>query len=308
VDLAFKRGGYVASLLDVHDAARVRVVEAGDQVKRGTPLANLRPGDFRVKLEEAQAALVQARVAQRQAQRDYDRARQLRTSNAVAQSVEDGAETQHQATDAQVRAASATVEEAQLALQDTVLVAPMDGTVLKRLVEVGSLVGPGSPGFVLADTRSVKVIFGVPDAVLPRVPVGTSVDVSSDVPGAGSRAARVTRVSPAADPRTRLFDVEVAIPNDDGAWKAGMIASLRIDAARRQTPPTVPLSAIVRGSGASKLSVYVLDGQVLRARPIQTGELCHESVEVTAGLSLEDRVVVDGAAGAFDGESVAVTL
>lgn len=306
VDLAFKRGGYVEALEQVRSGGSTRAVDQGDVVKKGAVLASLRSADYRVKVEQAKALLAQARLGEAQARRDFERVKGLSASGSVAQAVFDAAETQAQAAQVQVRAAAAAAEEATLALADSALRAPLDATVLRRLVEVGSLVGPGTPGFVLADTSSMKVVFGVPDTMLGRVAVGTPIEVTIDALSPVARTGQVSRVAPAADPTSRLFDVEVVLPNADGRVRAGMIASLRAVEAPATTL-ALPLSSIVRPPGKSEgFAVFVSEGEALRLRAIRPGEFCGKTVEITSGLDAKDHVVVEGAAGSFDGERVAI--
>jgi RND family efflux transporter MFP subunit len=308
VDLAFKRGGYVG---DVHRvAARPGgLVDEGDRVKRGTVLARLRDADYRVKLEQARAQRIQASAAEAQANLDLERAKQMFAGGAMPKSTLDGAANKAEASSAQRRAAELQIQEAELALADCTLAAPLDAVVLKRVVEPGALVGPGSPGFILADTSSMKVTFGVPDVLLDQVEVGTRVEVNVEALGAAPVSGQVSRVAPAADPKTRLFEVEVLLPNADGRLRAGMIASLHVDAGPAEAHLAVPLAAVVRPPGKSEgFAVFVAEGDVLGLRLIEPGELCGGAVEVRSGLKGSDRVVVEGAAQAFDGEKVALAL
>jgi RND family efflux transporter MFP subunit len=311
VDLAFKRGGYVDEVLRV--AARPGgLVDEGDRVKRGTVLARLRSADYRVKLGQARAQLGQATAAATQATQELARAQQIFAGGGGAKAMVEGAENKLAASDAQVRAASLLVEEAQLALADCELAAPLDAVVVKRMVEPGNLVGPGSPGFILVDNSSMKVTFGVPDVMLERVKVGTRVSVTLDVAGATPFDAAVTRVAPVGDLKTRLFEVEVLLPNTDGHLRAGQIASLQLEASAARGDggaPTlaVPVNAVVRPPGAAEgFAVFVNEGGVLHPRLVQPGELCASTVEILGGLDAKDQVVVDGAAQSFEGERVAV--
>ena len=86
---------------------------------------------------------------------------------------------------------------------------------------------PGAPAFVIADTRVVKVVFGVPDTMIQRIRLGDLQRISTltfpgEIPG------RVTSISPSADPKSRVFSVEVSIANADNRLKPGMIATLAL--------------------------------------------------------------------------------
>lgn len=192
-----------------------------------------------------------------------------------------------------------------IAVVDCSLKAPFDAVVLKRMVELGTLVGPGSPGFVLADTSSVKVTFGVPDHQLRSVKIGTRFDVSLDALGPLSTNGVVSSIAHYADPKTRLFEVEIVIPNPEGRIRVGMIATLVAPEALPKLVLAVPLRAVVRPPGKSEgYALFVAEGDTLRARQVELSGPCGQGVEVMSGLGEGDRFVVEGAAQAFDGERV----
>ena len=110
---------------------------------------------------------------------------------------------------------------------------PADGVVLSRSVEVGTLASAGTVGFTLADLTRVKAVFGVPDRWSQRVPVGAPLQVTSDAFPGVEFPGRVTAVSPSADAQSRVFSVEVTIPNADRRLKAGMIATVEVAPAER---------------------------------------------------------------------------
>jgi multidrug efflux system membrane fusion protein len=130
-------------------------------------------------------------------------------------------------------------------------------------------------------------------------------------------AGRVTAVAPAADPQSRVFDVEVTIPNRDGRLRPGMIGtvvlgSARIDrAASGQPRISVPLTAIVRaGEDEKEYALLVVerqgDGEIARLRRVGLGDVIGNGVTVTSGLILGERVIVSGAQLLADGEAVRV--
>src|SRR5207237_9987003 len=89
-----------------------------------------------------------------------------------------------QGTVAKVEGARAQRDEADMALRDSALKAPLNAVVLKRSIEVGTLVGTGTIGFTLADTTSVKAVFGVPALMVPRLQVGRTLTLSFEaLPG-----------------------------------------------------------------------------------------------------------------------------
>jgi multidrug efflux system membrane fusion protein len=193
----------------------------------------------------------------------------------------------------------------------------MDGVVLSRQVEVGTLVGPGQLAITLAETRNVKAVFGAPQTLVEKLKIGSDVQVFV---GAESEAkapdklfpAQVTRIAPAADSNGRVFSVEAVLPNADGALRPGSVVSVRVpDAALAADAPLVPLSAIVRSPRDPRgFSVFVLDGDgergLARLRDVGLGEVAGNSVTVTSGLALGQRVVTVGATLLRDGGEAVV--
>lgn len=300
VDVSFKVGGYVDEILQVRGAdGRQRNVQDGDYVRRGTVLARVRDREYRDAVAQAQASLSQAKA-------DFDRVSQLYENRSVSKSDYDAAYARYTATQAQH-------DQAALALSDCTLRAPMDGTLLRRAIEVGALVAPGAPGFSIADTRAVKVVFGVPDVLVGTMRMGTTQTIAVEaVPGRALHG-RITRVAPSADPTSRVFEVEVTIPNTDGVLKPGMIASLQVSGGAMVTAAAmvVPLNAVVRPAGDSTgYAVFVVEDQggrsVARQRRVQLGDVAGNMIEVTTGLQGGERVIVRGATLAVDSQTVRI--
>lgn len=313
VPLAFRVPGYVAQLMTVRGAdGRPRPIAEGDRVHRGDVLVRLRDAEFRDKVQQATGQAAAARAAAGKAALDWDRASRLFESHSVTKPEFDGAKAQHEATEAQQAAAQAALEEATMALRDTALESPLEADVVKKAVEPGALVGPGSLAFVVADLTSVKVIVGVPDLVLRSLSVDQAVAVTSDAFPGQRFEARINRIASAADPNTRNFDVEIAIPNPQRAWRAGMIASVELAGeGARSGPPLLPFAAIVPAPADPKrFAVVVVEGEnakaVARVRPVDLGEVVGNRVAVTRGLAPGERIVTTGASLLSDGERVEV--
>ena len=316
VDLAFKVGGYVQTIATTKEtargAARTRLIQEGDSVQAGTVLARLRASDYRVKLEQARAQLAQAKAATEHAALDLARAQQLQSSSSITPMAFEGASARADAGRATFAAARAQLDEARLAMADSSLRAPLSGIVLRRFVEVGTLVGPGSPGFVIADTTKMKAVFGVPDYMLEKITLGTDLEVSVDALGRQLLRGTVSRVAAVADMSSRVFDIELTLDNADGRLRAGMIAALGVpDGDRAKSRLWVPLDAIVRAPGeAGRFATMVIDGtaarSVARTRVVQVGDIDGNDVEVLDGLAETERVVVSGASLLHDGAAVAI--
>ena len=369
VELAFNVGGYVQAIHQVRGVdGRLRDVQEGDFVTKGTVLARLRESDYAVKVNQAdsqasqamasldsaksqlveaesgidasKAQLAQAEASYAKAKLDFERAKNLFESHSMTKADYDAAKAQRdvseaqfhaaksqvtvseakakavrsqiQTVQAQVKGAQAGLEQARIPLGDTLLRAPMNSVVLQRKIEVGTLASPGAHGFVLADTTSVKAIFGVPDLVVENLKPGLPITVTSEAALGTDFRGKITAISPSADPKSRVFEVEVTIPNPQNRLKVGMVVALALE---ESTAPVqslvVPLSAVVLAKDdPNNYAVFVLedrDGKpTARLRNVKLGEAYGNTVAVVDGLKNGERAITTGATLLVDGERVQV--
>jgi RND family efflux transporter MFP subunit len=312
VDVAFKANGYVASIRQVKSAdGRMRDLQVGDAIARGTELARVRDADYADKLKKAKAELAGSLASLQKSKDDWKRAQTLFATASITAPDYDKARWEYESALASVAGSRAQVDEATTNLGYTVLAAPMDGVVVKRKIEVGSLVGPGTVAFVVADSRLAKVVFGIPDVMLKNVTLGAPLDIATESFPGRKFAGKVTSVSPAADAQTRVFQVEVTVPNPGNELKDGMIAALDVQGtAAPATSAAIPLGAIVRGKTAQSYAVYVVvdDGgkQLARLRTVELGEVFGNRVEIASGVGPRDRIVVTGNTIVKDGDVVRI--
>ena len=312
VGVAFKVGGYIDELLSVRDdRGRERTVQEGDRVTKGAALARVRPSDYQQRVAEARSGLAEATAMHESARLDFERASRLYERHSLTKPEHDGARARIDGATAQVEGARAALTETQNLLDDVVLRSPIDGIVLKRSIELGTLVGPGQPAFLLADTSSVKVSFGVPDVVVKSLKIGRSQQITFDALKDQQFEGRITSIAPAPDPVSRVYGIEVTISNAKRLIAVGFIAELQLADAPGHSVATVPLEAVVKPpSGPGEYAVYVLDDQngrpVARLRPVKLGEALGRVIVVAEGLTVGQRVIVRGATLVTDGESVRV--
>jgi multidrug efflux pump subunit AcrA (membrane-fusion protein) len=332
VNLAFRVSGFVSSIHRIGS----RGLEPGDVVSGGVVLARLRAEDYDYSSSQSQsqleaareshrsaaAQLAQARASHTKAEADFKRASTLfelqsltrpdldsaRAQLDVASAQVEAARAQLDGAAAQIRNAEASTATARLAQQDTALVAPFNATVVQRNVEVGTLAGPSVIAYSLADICAVKAAFGVPDTVVVTLRPGRNISISVEaLPGREFRGI-VSSVASVADSETRLFQVEVTIPNGEMLLKPGMIASLALTDARPQAPvPVIPIAAVVRDrSNPSDFSVMVVEGKIAKARRIALGSTYGDVLAVTNGLKPGELVIRAGGTMVSDGEPVEV--
>jgi multidrug efflux pump subunit AcrA (membrane-fusion protein) len=335
VTLAFKVGGFVEAIFELTGAdGRKRNVDIGDVVPQGTVLARIRTQDYQFAVSQTSSQVQQARQAQQTAQAqlaqaqagaakaalDFQRAEALLADKALTKPDYDAAKAQYDSTRAQVQAAQSQIQAsadavtaaeaaagtADLNLHDTSLTAPFDAVLVQRNVELGALAVPGAAAFVLADLGSVRASFGVPDTAVVTLKPGTKLSLIVEAMPARPFQGTVTNIAAIADSTTRLFQVEVAIPNPDRLLRPGMIAALSLGNAGKAEPVlVVSLNAIVRGGDKSGFAVIVVEGKRARRRPVTLGQTYGDRVAVS-GVKPGEQVIGSGAALIADGDAVEV--
>jgi RND family efflux transporter MFP subunit len=312
VNLAFQSSGYVASIRQVKSpSGGSRNIDQGDWVKKGTILAVVQQQDYLDKVKQAKAQVDGYQAELEKAKQTFDRVSALYASQSATKPDFDSAQAGLTSSQAQVAAAQAQLSQANVSLGYTNLAAPFDGWIVSRSVDVGTLVGPATNGFTLADTRSVKAVFGVPDISMNRVRLGQHLSIVTDS-FPQSFDGRVSAISPAADPKSRVFSVEVTIPNAHDRLKSGMIASLSIDGAKLpQSVLAIPLSAVIRDTGSGReFAVMVAAGSgdtvTARLRPVEVGDIYGNMIAATHGLNAGESIITTGASLVRDGEKVRV--
>jgi RND family efflux transporter MFP subunit len=312
VDLAFKSNGYLASIKQVKDAdGHVRNVDIGDFVTQGTVLATVQQDEFKDKLAQAKASLERSQAENERAKLSYERTSKLFAVGAATKPDLDDVTAQVASTSSAVANSKAQVSEAQLALGYCELRAPFSGWVLKRNVDVGTLVGPATNGFTIADTRSVKAVFGIPDTAMASVKLGSVQSVTTEaLPGVFQ--GHITSISAAADPKSRVYSVEVRIDNPRNELKSGMIASTTLGEGKRNAKVmVVPLTAVIRSPDRKDgFAVYLTDGAgdtpKIHTQDVTLGDTYGNNIAVLSGLNPGQRVVTTGTNMIRAGETVRV--
>jgi RND family efflux transporter MFP subunit len=338
VELAFKEPGYIAALYHVKGAdGRMRDVQVGDEIPAGTVLAHLRRSDYESSfnsavgqehsmqgaLDASQAELDRAKADQTKADLDFERAQALYAAKAMTRPDYDAAVEHHASATANVEAAVRQIEarrgqvatalaqtiSARINLGDTNLIAPMPGVIVEKNVEPGSLVAAGTSAFALDDTRVVKVNFGVPDSMLPYLKLGAPVPVLLEALQGRTLAGRITEIAASANRQSRVFNIEVSLPNRDRSLRVGMIASIHIERADAQNVPVVPMTALMTAeSGSKNYSVFTVkerDGkQFAQLKSVRIGETFGKSVVIDEGLTPGEQIIVNRTNQLSDGSPI----
>jgi RND family efflux transporter MFP subunit len=269
-------------------------VAEGEHVRKGQQLAQIEQAEINAQVE-------QARQSHDKALRDLERGERLYADKVI--SLE-----QLQDLRTQAAVARAARESAEFNWNYAAIVAPRDGTVLRRLAEERELVSAGTPVLVLgAQDKGFVVRSGLADREIVQVKLGDSAQLTLDALPGVTLTGRVTEIASAADSSNGMFNVEVMLDRVDLPLKSGLVAKLIIEPSTAKAGELVhiPIGAIVEGSGRTA-SVFVLDKDRVRRREVDVAFIDNDSVALSGGVANGEQVITDGALYVDDGEQVSV--
>ncbi len=304
-------------------------VDLGSVVRRGQTVAQVEQQDYRLRIQQAEAALQQARarlglqpdgsddlvdpektgtVRQARALMDQSLSVRTRTATLVEQGVVSRAE--FESSDAAYKVAVSryqdAVEEirnrqallsqrrtelalAKQALADTVVVAPFDGLVQERRASVGEYLGAGAAVVTVVRVNPLRFRGEVPERDAASVRAGQQVRVTVEG-DSGLYAGRIVRLSPSINQQSRVLVVEAEIANN-GSLRPGGFARADIVTDDSGVAVTVPSNAVVTFAGIEK--VITVEGGKAREKPVTTGRRLDQWTEVIAGVAVGEAVVID---------------
>jgi membrane fusion protein, heavy metal efflux system len=294
-----KVGALVAGRVD-----RVFVAE-GDPVKLGQPLAHVEAEPLKQTVSQAEAGKAHADADLQNARTKLERAERLFKDGIAAKQEVDDARAAVVAAESGVKSAQATGGIAGVQLGRATLRAPIDGVVAAILVPAGQPVdGNATPVIEVADTRLLDLRAPVSAARVGDVAVGQRAEL--DVEGVGTVGGAVEAIAPLVDPTTNTVVVRIRVPNDAGKLRGGMFARGAILGAPHPGL-AVPRSALLPGDGGAATMVAVVDKDgTVAHRQLALGADVGDAIEVRAGLTAGERVIVAGGYALPDGTKVDV--
>jgi len=303
------------------EVKKLPVVE-GQFVRKGEPLVILDDKDYQLAMkqalaqrEAAKAGLKAAEVAFENASSTFKRFSSLKEKEAVPDNDYEKVETGYKAAmaqlevaRAQVKLAEVGVEAARTNLEYTVVRAPFDGVVGTILVNQGDRIQvmPPTPLLLFAQISELKVVGAVVDRELGLVKEGIACEVFVDQVLDAPIQAKVDRIDPILDPKTRAANVHVLIQNPDMKLRPFMSARIRVKGEPKKAL-SVPDDAIIRPDlGGSKGFVFVIRDGVAKRQEIETGLRNGAYFEVVSGLQEGVLIVRGGQTTLVDGQKVEV--
>ena len=280
--------------------------DIGSRVKKGDLLAEIETPEIDQQLSQAIAAREQAASSLDLAKSTFVRWESLRKKDVVSQQEVD----ERRSADAQARAnlaaADANVERLRQLEGFKRIVAPFDGVITRRSVDVGDLIDAGGnrPLFVLAQTDTLRVYVNVPQSYAQMVKPRQQVIVTQAELRGQAFKGEIVRTAAAIDTQTRTMQVEIVLPNHDNTLLPGAFVQVTV-----ALPPsdalTVPGNAVMFRAEGPRVAV-VGAGERVSLRPVKLGRNFGEAIEVLDGVSRSDRLVLNPPDSLKEGDVVAI--
>ena len=292
----------------------------GSVVKKGAKLFVIEPAPYAAKLQQAEAAIAQAKAQVIYAQSQYDRQLDMIKQNATSKANVEQWLSQRDSAQAQVTEAIANAEIAQINYSYTSVSAPFDGQVSRHLVDPGNLVGNGTATQLatIEQLNPIYIYFNVNELALLKVraaliangrrpddvrgePLQVGLQSETDYPHPG----KIDYVSTSLDPSTGTIEARAVLENADGVLLPGLFVRAQIPLGPPVKKLALPDSAVQSDQAGSYVYVVGPNNVVVQKR-VQTGVDNAGMIAIT-GLAASDQVIVNGLQNAAPGVTVAPT-
>ena len=276
----------------------------GDRVKKGDVIGQIESADVEAALEQTKADLSISQADLTDAKRTLERSKQLLASNLIAQADFDAAQARYDRVIATIQLKEAAVRSADVAVENTRIRAPFDGTILTKNADIGEVVAPFAAGassrvaiVTLADMASLEVEADVSESSLERVKPRQSCEITLDAYPERSYRGVVDKIVPTADRAKATVLTKVMFLERDNRVLPEMSAKVHFlsgdfsDSSHRRPVLAVSASSIVRRDG--KDVVFVLHENRVTETPVVSGERMGDLIEIRSGLAAGEKVVMN---------------
>jgi RND family efflux transporter MFP subunit len=281
-DMGFRVPGKVAK----------RLVEVGQTVDVGQPLATLDEVDLKLQAEQAQAEFSAATGVLAQAAASETRAKDLRVKGWTTDAQMDQARAAADEARARLNRAERSVDLTKNSLSYATLVADTRGVVTATLIDAGQVVASGQTAVRVARFAEKEAVVAIPETLVGRAKDGTASVTLWSEPNK-KYVAKLREIAPAADPATRTYLAKFSLPDAGDTVSLGMTATLTLADPATERVARVPLSALFSQGGDP--SLYIVDGAGdVTLKPVAVKSYESNDVVVTGGVEEGAKVVVLG--------------
>lgn len=276
-------------------------VEEGDPVYKNQIIARLEDSDIKAQLAQAQANLLLQQAGLNDAKNQFDRSKTLLKTNSSTQSEVDAAEARYLTVLASIEVAKASVTASEVAMENTLIRAPFNGTVLTKNADVGEIVAPFAASasskaavVTIADMTSLQVETDVSESNIFRIKPNQSCEITLDAYPRIKYPGHVAKIVPTADRGKATVMVKVAFKEYDSKVLPEMSAKVLFlgDEIKNNEVTemlVIPISAVVKKN--DKYFVYKIINGTAELTQFQSGRESDDYIEVLSGVTESDKLI-----------------
>ena len=281
-------------------------VKVGDKVTKGQLLVSINNTDLQAKKAQVNASITEATAAFNNANKDYNRFKNLLAENSISQKEFDDMKAQYEMAKARLEGATEMKNEINAQFAYSNITAPFNGIVTGKTIEAGDMANPGMPLISIETPGNFEVVAYVPESDISKIASGTLVNVfvksiNKMVKG------NVTEVSNSAKNTGGQYLVKVALDKTDALILSGMFVTVQfpIETQEKTEMVLIPKEALVHKGQLS--GVYtVSEGNTALLRWLRLGRTFGNEVEVLSGLSSNESYIISADGKLFNGVKVSI--
>ncbi len=283
-------------------------VTLGSEVKKGQILALLDTRNFELAIQSSKAEVDKAKAALAETENEYFRYKRMIEKSLISQSEFDNAKATYESSKSSVDVTVAKLDIVQKDLQDSILIAPYDGTITKRFIEPSQQISSGNVAFEIEGTHGFEVHIMVPETLIQEVNQGELIQVSVSSLTELNFRGKISEIGTRAESAS-AFPVTIALLDNNSQLRAGMTAEVKFvylgqgRTGHEGEAVLIPISALLAQLD-QKVSVFVFDeqAQVVRQRLVQTENIINNQVYISQGLVEGEIIAISGVAFLRDGQ------
>ncbi|WP_019026590.1 efflux RND transporter periplasmic adaptor subunit [Colwellia piezophila] len=297
---------------EVHGKLQKIHVNLGNEVVKGQELARLNQRNFNLGLQSAQAKYQQAQATLLDAFNSHKRYEKLLKQGVVSQSGFDNAKANYDASKSAADVTQAQLDIARKSLEDSILLAPYDGIITKRLFEPSQQISAGQSLFEIEGKHGLEIHVMVPETLIRELTHNAIIPIKFPVLPELTMQARITEIGTRAE-FANAFPVTVVLQGDNALLRAGMTAEVEFSFAgtgrtgHKGDVISIPVTALSAGL-AQKSYVFVYNSQTQQVikTQVQTENIFKNEVFISSGLKQGDIIATAGVAFLRDGQQVSL--
>ena len=285
-------------------AVQQRIINAKLKRDSGNDATQSAYNSAQTGLEQAEQNLVSAKLS---SQSQIDAAqKQLESAESGLENAKKKSKLQIAQAEGQIKTAEGQVNSVQAQLNDTVIIAPVSGTLNQKYIEIGEMAAAGKPIVSIVNTKNLKIEIALTEFDIAKVFVAQEAKIKIAAYPDKEFMGKVYYASSIADQSSKKFPVKIQLENKDGKIKAGMMADVKIMINQEDSVLVIPKSAVFEDDNGLEKVYLVDDDSRIKITPVKTEAVGKDELKVIEGLIEGDEVMVNGGYELEDGEVVEV--